>query len=97
MAYPLTTNAIPSGLGHALAPEGLYPKVGSAIPISSQTLNRYSYVLNNPLKYTDPTGNWPSWGKIWSGIKHATQATVNSVKHAAQSVYNKALEIKKLL
>ncbi|QSQ18773.1 VCBS repeat-containing protein [Pyxidicoccus parkwayensis] len=25
-------------------------------PRTSQTLNRYSYVLNNPLRYTDPTG-----------------------------------------
>lgn len=25
--------------------------------LSSQSLNRYSYVLNNPLKYTDPTGH----------------------------------------
>jgi RHS repeat-associated protein len=24
-----------------------------------QSLNRYSYCLNNPLKYTDPTGHWP--------------------------------------
>ena len=23
-----------------------------------QSLNRYSYVLNNPLRYTDPTGHW---------------------------------------
>ncbi len=23
-----------------------------------QTLNRYSYVLNNPLRYTDPSGHW---------------------------------------
>jgi hypothetical protein len=27
-----------------------------------QALNRYSYVLNNPLRYTDPTGN------CWEGI-----------------------------
>ena len=26
-------------------------------PANPQTLNRYSYVLNNPLKYTDPTGH----------------------------------------
>ncbi len=26
-------------------------------PYNPQSLNRYSYVLNNPLKYTDPTGH----------------------------------------
>jgi hypothetical protein len=26
-------------------------------PTNSQALNRYSYVLNNPLRYTDPTGH----------------------------------------
>jgi RHS repeat-associated protein len=29
--------------------------------INSQALNRYSYVLNNPLKYTDPSGHMPFW------------------------------------
>ncbi len=28
-------------------------------PGSSQALNRYSYVYNNPLRFTDPTGNDP--------------------------------------
>lgn len=27
-------------------------------PKMSQNFNRYSYCLNNPLKYTDPTGEW---------------------------------------
>lgn len=27
-------------------------------PFNPQNLNRYSYVLNNPLRYTDPTGNY---------------------------------------
>lgn len=27
-------------------------------PTTSQNFNRYSYCLNNPLKYTDPTGEW---------------------------------------
>ncbi|MEQ4487937.1 MAG: RHS repeat-associated core domain-containing protein [Dehalococcoides mccartyi] len=26
--------------------------------LNPQTLNRYTYVLNNPLKYTDPSGHW---------------------------------------
>jgi hypothetical protein len=29
-------------------------------PNNPQALNRYSYVLNNPLKYTDPTGHSPA-------------------------------------
>lgn len=28
-------------------------------PANPQNLNRYSYVLNNPLRYTDPTGHSP--------------------------------------
>jgi RHS repeat-associated protein len=28
-------------------------------PINPQSLNRYTYVLNNPLRYTDPTGYEP--------------------------------------
>jgi len=30
-------------------------------PGNPQALNRYAYVLNNPLKYTDPSGHWPAW------------------------------------
>lgn len=31
---------------------------------ASQTFNRYSYVHNNPLKYTDPDGNWAGWDDV---------------------------------
>lgn len=27
-------------------------------PGKPQALNRYAYTLNNPLKYTDPSGHW---------------------------------------
>ena len=38
-------------------------------PLDSQAYNRYSYVRNNPLKYTDPTGH--SWlSKAWHRAKH---------------------------
>ena len=30
-------------------------------PDFTQNFNRYSYVLNNPLKYTDPDGEWIGW------------------------------------
>ncbi len=34
-------------------------------PTNTQSYNRYSYVINNPLKYTDPSGNNP----ILNGVK----------------------------
>ena len=52
----LTINAIPQGLGTALAYNGNYPKSTFQAPENPQTLNRYSYVLNNPLTYNDPYG-----------------------------------------
>lgn len=37
------------------------PDIYIADPYSSQAYNRYTYANNNPLKFTDPTGNIADW------------------------------------
>ena len=60
-------------------------------PANPQNLNRYSYVLNNPLSYTDPSGFF--FGKIFSGIKslvrgigRAVTAPIRAVTRVVKSV-----------
>ncbi len=48
-------------LGRFLSPDSIVPRPGNPSHgdfLRSQSLNRYAYVLNNPLRYTDPTGHW---------------------------------------
>lgn len=40
-------------LGRFIQPDTIVPQPGDP-----QALNRYSYVLNNPIKYRDPSGHW---------------------------------------
>jgi RHS repeat-associated protein len=42
-----------SGLGRFTSSD---PMMASAKPINPQSMNRYSYTTNNPMKYVDPTG-----------------------------------------
>ena len=39
----------------------LSPDNNVQLPDMSQNYNRYSYCLNNPLSYNDPTGEWIEW------------------------------------
>ncbi len=50
-----------------MQPDTIVPEPGNP-----QTLNRYAYVLNNPLRYTDPSGHaecaagdMACWQKEW--------------------------------
>ncbi|MBQ4849790.1 RHS repeat-associated core domain-containing protein [Pseudoalteromonas sp. MMG012] len=48
-------------------------------PSNSQSYNRYSYVLNNPLSYTDPSGYF-SLGKIGRFIEKAARPFKNVIR-----------------
>jgi hypothetical protein len=54
--------------------------------MNPQTLNRYSYCLNNPLKYIDPDGHgWP-FDQIKSGLSQALNVVVTKTVEIAQTV-----------
>ncbi len=60
-AHPLTpTQLLYYGARYYDPLLGRFISADTVVPGASnpQALNRYAYVLNNPLKYTDPTGNW---------------------------------------
>lgn len=63
-------------------------------PYFTQSLNRYGYCLNNPLKYTDPSGErlkWWHWvlGDIFTGgFFSATSAGIMATVPSAQITVN---------
>ena len=52
-------------VGRFIQPDTIVPEPGNP-----QSLNRYSYVLNNPVKYTDPSGHvaWVPFGAFGGAI-----------------------------
>jgi len=64
-------------IGRFISPDTVIPD-----PFNPQALNRYSYVYNNPLSYTDPSGHLPKWmQKVVDRVKtnglNALQATLD--------------------
>ncbi len=78
-------------LGRFLSADTVVP--GAANP---QALNRYAYVLNNPLKYTDPTGHKydPDEGTTWQDTLriHIILAQGGDLKEKFWEPYLKAME-----
>jgi RHS repeat-associated protein len=61
-------------LGRFLQPDTIVPD-----PFSPQMLNRYAYVVNDPVNLIDPTGSFPSLGGIIGGIGGAIGSAISAV------------------
>jgi RHS repeat-associated protein len=67
-----------SNLGRFLSVDPVGGKVGS-----SQSWNRYAYVQNNPLKYTDPDGEWAHIA-IGAVVGAALNAGAKAIQNSAE-------------
>ena len=61
-------------LGRFIQPDDRIPDLSNP-----QSYNRYSYCINNPLRYTDPDGRAPSdWANSWSGQINAGAGVISA-------------------
>ena len=70
--YWYASRAYDPDIGRFVSPDPIVPEPGNP-----QSLNRYSYVYNNPLKFTDPSGHTArGWDEDWAdryAIEHGDQ------------------------
>jgi RHS repeat-associated protein len=65
-------------IGRFISPDTIVPD-----PYNPQSLNRYTYCLNNPLNYTDPSGHFWEWGEeFWKSLKGLWGSTWQNITDA---------------
>jgi RHS repeat-associated protein len=64
-------------------------------PMNPQAFNRYSYCLNNPLKYIDPSGHG-FWGSLWDTVKGFGKGFVNFLEAGSHAIMNPMDTLKSL-
>jgi len=72
------------------------PILGSANPLNPQTWNRYTYTLNNPLKYTDPLGLYV-WDATLGGDTTDEELRKQLSKKQANRIIDRRNEIRKAM
>ncbi len=71
-------------IGRFLQPDSVIPGLSNP-----QALNRYAYVLNDPMGFTDPTGNVPQWlSSTWNAFSSAGSAVYGFASDAFGAVGN---------
>jgi RHS repeat-associated protein len=67
-------------------PDSVIPSV-----YNPQSLNKYSYVKNNPYKYIDPSGHF-SIGAMWDSVVDTVTDATNYVADVAGDAYNSVMD-----
>ncbi len=66
-------------VGRFLSPDPYVPS-----PLSAQSYNRYSYALNNPMRFTDPSGFFLK--RVFKGIRRVVRKAVRFVRSNARVI-----------
>jgi len=78
-------------IGRFLSADAMIPDPGNP-----QSFNRYSYVLNNPLRYTDPSGHVPD-DTVNQGMKEAQEVqakkAINEIKSKLEKIVKRDIKL----